>query len=103
MTPRVLYLQDQLDSLYVCSVFECSCSKLNHHEAAFAKALKTKDGQTLPQAIAHRGYKAKYPENSMAAFKGALAAGAHALETDIHLTKDGVVVLSHVGYYRRQI
>lgn len=32
----------------------------------------------------------------MSAFKGALEAGAHALETDIHLSKDGVVVLSHV-------
>lgn len=26
-----------------------------------------------------------------------MKAGAHAIETDIHLSKDGVVVLSHVG------
>jgi len=52
-----------------------------------------KDG--FPQAIAHRGFKAKYPENTMAAFRGAVKAGSHALETDIHLSKDGVVVLSH--------
>ena len=32
----------------------------------------------------------------MAAFKGAADVGAHALETDIHLSRDGVVVLSHV-------
>lgn len=31
----------------------------------------------------------------MAAFKGAVEVGVHAIETDIHLTKDGVVVLSH--------
>ncbi|KAK1819952.1 hypothetical protein LTR12_005674 [Friedmanniomyces endolithicus] len=49
----------------------------------------------MPQCIAHRGYKAKFPENTMAAFKGAVAAGAHALETDVHITKDDVVVLSH--------
>ncbi|TKA83339.1 hypothetical protein B0A55_00623 [Friedmanniomyces simplex] len=49
----------------------------------------------MPQCIAHRGYKAKFPENTMAAFKGAIAAGAHALETDVHITKDDVVVLSH--------
>ncbi|KAK0247918.1 hypothetical protein LTR59_009334 [Friedmanniomyces endolithicus] len=49
----------------------------------------------VPQCIAHRGYKAKFPENTMAAFKGAVAAGAHALETDVHITKDNVVVLSH--------
>ncbi|CAM1500954.1 Fc.00g101160.m01.CDS01 [Cosmosporella sp. VM-42] len=49
----------------------------------------------LPQTIAHRGYKAVYPENSMAAFRGAVEVGAHALETDIHLSADGVAVLSH--------
>ncbi|PKS07815.1 hypothetical protein jhhlp_006423 [Lomentospora prolificans] len=56
---------------------------------------------TAPQCIAHRGYKAKYPENSMAAFRGAVAAGAHAIESDLHLTKDGVVVLSHDGTLKR--
>jgi glycerophosphoryl diester phosphodiesterase len=33
----------------------------------------------------------------MAGFHGAVAAGAHAIETDVHLSRDGVVVLSHVG------
>jgi glycerophosphoryl diester phosphodiesterase len=33
----------------------------------------------------------------MGAFKGAVDVGADALETDIHLSKDGVVVLSHVS------
>ncbi|KAK3672421.1 hypothetical protein LTR78_007728 [Recurvomyces mirabilis] len=49
----------------------------------------------LPQCIAHRGYKAKFPENTLASFKGAVKAGAHALETDVHISKDEVVVLSH--------
>ncbi|KAI4717752.1 PLC-like phosphodiesterase [Aureobasidium sp. EXF-10727] len=49
----------------------------------------------MPQAIAHRGYKAKFPENTLAAFAGAIEVGAHAVETDVHITKDGVVVLSH--------
>ncbi|KAF2397786.1 PLC-like phosphodiesterase [Trichodelitschia bisporula] len=48
-----------------------------------------------PQAIAHRGLKAHYPENTMLGFRAALAAGAHALETDIHLARDGTVVLAH--------
>ncbi|KAK0735651.1 PLC-like phosphodiesterase [Apiosordaria backusii] len=51
--------------------------------------------KNLPQIIAHRGYKALYPENSMLAFEEAIKAGAHAIETDVHLSKDGVVVLSH--------
>lgn len=33
----------------------------------------------------------------MDAFVGAVKAGAHAIETDIHLSRDGVVVLSHVS------
>ena len=51
----------------------------------------------LPQNIGHRGYKAAFPENTMAAFHGAVVAGAPGLETDLHLSRDGVVVLSHVS------
>lgn len=32
----------------------------------------------------------------MAAFRGAVNVGSHAIETDIHLSKDGIAVLSHV-------
>lgn len=63
--------------------------------ASFTYGRKNVSGRRLPQAIAHRGYKAKFPENTMGAFKGAVAVGAEGLETDIHLSKDGVVVLSH--------
>ncbi|OLN85622.1 Phosphatidylglycerol phospholipase C [Colletotrichum chlorophyti] len=55
----------------------------------------------LPQAIAHRGFKTLYPENTILAFRAALEAGAHALETDLHLSRDGVVVLSHDGNLKR--
>lgn len=51
----------------------------------------------MPQIIAHRGYKAEQPENTMAAFEGAVELGAHALETDLHISKDDIVVLSHVS------
>ncbi|EON64021.1 hypothetical protein W97_03251 [Coniosporium apollinis CBS 100218] len=64
-------------------------------DATWTRILSDKQGRRLPQAIAHRGYKAKYPENTMGAFTGAVNVGAHAIETDIHLSKDGVVVLSH--------
>ncbi|RGP59377.1 glycerophosphoryl diester phosphodiesterase [Fusarium longipes] len=49
----------------------------------------------LPQAIAHRGAKVDWPENTMAAFRGAIAAGAHAIETDVHISSDGIAVISH--------
>jgi glycerophosphoryl diester phosphodiesterase len=65
--------------------------------ASFAYARKDVSGTRRPQAIAHRGYKAKFPENTMGAFKGAVEVSADAVETDLHLSKDGVVVLSHVG------
>ncbi|KFY04275.1 hypothetical protein O988_00887 [Pseudogymnoascus sp. VKM F-3808] len=61
----------------------------------FMRARKNANGQGRPQAIGHRGYKAAFPENSMAAFEGVVKVGADAIETDVHLTKDGVVVLSH--------
>ncbi|KAF4125677.1 phosphatidylglycerol phospholipase C, partial [Geosmithia morbida] len=66
-------------------------------KATFAKAIAStrKHDRHLPQAIGHRGYKAAYPENSMAAVRGAVEVGAHAVEIDIHLSADGVVVLSH--------
>jgi glycerophosphoryl diester phosphodiesterase len=64
--------------------------------AAWTLARTKKNGSKFPQTIAHRGYKAKHPENTLGAFMGAVKAGAHAIETDIHLSKDGVVVLSHV-------
>ncbi|CAK4034183.1 related to glycerophosphoryl diester phosphodiesterase family [Lecanosticta acicola] len=62
---------------------------------SFAKATMDRQGRRMPQCIAHRGYKAKYPENTLLAFEEALKAGAKAIETDVHLTKDDVVVLSH--------
>ena len=62
----------------------------------FTSAQNPAPGRKLPQAIAHRGYKAAHPENTMGAFKGAVDVGAHAIETDLHLSMDGVVVISHV-------
>ncbi|KAI5923072.1 PLC-like phosphodiesterase [Camillea tinctor] len=50
----------------------------------------------VPSTIAHRGYKSHAPENTMLAFRLAAEDGeAGAIETDLHLTRDGVVVLSH--------
>lgn len=69
--------------------------------APFTGAISLPDGKRLPQAIAHRGYKVAFPENSMGAFKGAVEVGAHAIETDLHLSKDGVVVLSHDATLKR--
>lgn len=45
--------------------------------------------------IAHRGFSGYYPENTMLAFKKAVEAGCHGIETDVQLTKDGVAVICH--------
>lgn len=66
-------------------------------EAKWTRAIYDERKNRFPQTISHRGYKAVYPENTMSAFRGAVNAGTHAVETDIHLTRDGRVVLSHVS------
>lgn len=45
--------------------------------------------------IAHRGGAGCFPENTMVAFEGAVALGAHMLELDVHLSADGEVVAAH--------
>ena len=44
---------------------------------------------------AHRGWSAKYPENTMIAFKKAMEIGVDQIETDVRVTKDGELVLIH--------
>ena len=44
---------------------------------------------------AHRGASAYAPENTAPAFRLAVELGADGVENDIHLTKDGVYVVSH--------
>lgn len=45
--------------------------------------------------VAHRGNSAYAPENTLAAFASAAAAGAAMIETDLQLSADGTVVLIH--------
>src|SRR6185503_9140958 len=45
--------------------------------------------------IAHRGGAGLWPENTLAAFRNAIALGADGAELDVHLSKDGEVVLFH--------
>ena len=45
--------------------------------------------------IAHRGASAAFPENTLAAFAGAVAQGADGVELDVRRTADGRLALSH--------
>ncbi len=48
-----------------------------------------------PLVFAHRGGGALAPENTIAAFDNGLALGADGLELDVHLSRDGAVVVHH--------
>ena len=48
-----------------------------------------------PLVFAHRGGSGLAPENTIKAFDTGLALGADGLELDVHLSRDGVVVVHH--------
>jgi len=48
-----------------------------------------------PRLIGHRGAAAERPENTMVSFERALEIGVDVLETDVHQTGDGHIVISH--------
>jgi len=55
----------------------------------------------IPLIIGHRGASAVAPENTMAAFREAIAVGADGIEFDVRLTRDRVPVVIHDSTLRR--
>jgi len=49
----------------------------------------------MPLVIGHRGAAGVAPENTLVGFETGLSEGAHMIESDIHVTRDGVPVLIH--------
>lgn len=49
----------------------------------------------MPRVVAHRGDSEFYPENTLPAFLSAVELGVDVIETDVHLTKDGRIVIWH--------
>ncbi|KAL7415559.1 PLC-like phosphodiesterase [Mrakia frigida] len=49
----------------------------------------------FPQVWGHRGASAEFPENTMKSFVAAIKEGSHGIESDVHLTKDGRILLFH--------
>jgi glycerophosphoryl diester phosphodiesterase len=54
-----------------------------------------------PLTFAHRGGAGLWPENTLEAFRGAIALGCSHLETDLRVTRDGVIVTMHDGRLER--
>lgn len=51
--------------------------------------------ESQPELIAHRGYAARFPENTLPALEAAISAGARYVEFDVQMTADAVPVLLH--------
>lgn len=54
-----------------------------------------------PLAFAHRGGAGDWPENTMPAFEHAVALGYRYVETDVHVTSDGVLLAFHDDHLDR--
>jgi glycerophosphoryl diester phosphodiesterase len=52
-------------------------------------------------AISHRGFSGAAPENTLAAFKKAIDVGSDMIELDVHLSKDGEVIVIHDDTLKR--
>ena len=79
-------------------IFDRRCIKL-HFVVLAAIFLLFDGGQHAmagpPVVIAHRGYSAKAPENTLAAIRVAIEAEIKFIEIDVQLSSDGVPVLIH--------
>ncbi|CCK69864.1 phosphatidylglycerol phospholipase KNAG_0D01120 [Huiozyma naganishii CBS 8797] len=49
----------------------------------------------MVKVVGHRAFKALYPENTLLAFNKAVEGKVDIIETDLQMTKDGVVVVNH--------
>jgi len=69
-----------------------------HRQAPAARGASAPEARfrwPVPYAAAHRGASRLAPENTLAAFRAALAHGATAIELDVHLSGDGRPVVIH--------
>ena len=58
---------------------------------------------TNPWIIAHRGGAGLKPENTLAAFRDAVARGCDGAELDVQLSRDGEVVVFHDNRLKPEI
>ena len=56
---------------------------------------------TSVQVIGHRGGRAEFEENTLSAFKGSFEKGVRGYETDIRMTADGELVITHDASLKR--
>ena len=57
--------------------------------------IRTDNNFKTPWIVGHRGYCAKYPENTLISFQAAVEAGARMIELDVMLSRDRKVTVIH--------
>lgn len=61
----------------------------------------TQAAKNVKQIIGHRGSSADRPENTLASYRRAIEAGATAMEMDVRVSKDGVLISLHDADVKR--
>ena len=64
-------------------------------DAGIPRPLRRIADLSVPVWIAHRGMANVYPENTLEAYRGAVALGVDVVEPDCWLTRDGGLVCLH--------
>jgi glycerophosphoryl diester phosphodiesterase len=59
------------------------------------KNIQSDDNFGPPWIVGHRGYRARYPENTLIGFEAAVAAGAAMIELDVMLSRDRRIIVIH--------
>ena len=68
---------------------------------ALLAMVNAQEQKAMPLIVAHRGDSTKAPENTAAAIRSAVAAGADWIEFDTRETRDGALLLFHDGDLKR--
>src|SRR5271169_6843254 len=63
--------------------------------SVFSYVLDMHSSLHRPLVLGHRGYRARFPENTLLAFREALTAGADGIECDLQKSADGRYVIIH--------
>lgn len=82
-------------ALIVLGIVAYFIAALTAKPAAAHPWFTPRPGENGVLVFAHQGGEEVWPSNTMLAFENSAALGADVLDTDMHITKDGVLVLMH--------
>jgi glycerophosphoryl diester phosphodiesterase len=99
MINRIMQNRIELLRLFALAAIVCALSFASRGQIQRSSIKPGDSGR--PLVIAHRGGAMETTENTIAAFQRAERIGADGIETDIRLTRDGVVVVYHDDRFGR--